>query len=78
MHDGDGMGVPRAQRAGFFGARERSERGGLAPQAKYLSYMCTWMLMTIIWHNIRSTKRFNAHVLLRLMGDFVCSNGRGD
>ena len=34
--------------------------------------------MTTIWHNITFTKRCKAHVLLRLMGDFVCSNGCRD
>jgi hypothetical protein len=44
MHDGDGMGAPRAQRAGFFGARERSERGFLVPQAKRLGDLASFRL----------------------------------
>eukprot|EP00966_Prymnesium_polylepis_P261122 6031428-Prymnesium_polylepis.1 len=82
------MGVPPAQRAGFWGGRERSERGFRCRRRTFwgdLASFClkthhfeAWMLMTTIWHNITFTKRFKAHVLLRLMGDFVCSNGRGD
>eukprot|EP00966_Prymnesium_polylepis_P081865 1896183-Prymnesium_polylepis.1 len=54
-----------------WGSRERT--------TKLLEYMCSWMLMTTIWHNIHSPRDSKPMFYFDcLMGDFVCSNGRGD
>eukprot|EP00966_Prymnesium_polylepis_P331025 7386600-Prymnesium_polylepis.1 len=65
-----GWGSRERTERGVFGSASAAsgERGFLAPQAKTLRDMCSWMLMTTIWHTITFTKRFKAHVLLRLMG----------